>query len=127
MFALSKTRTIMPLALLAAIAMTCLQGAAFAADDTLPTRTVEVSAAGLNLADPADLARLDSRIERAARASCWTAEYRGLAGLAGREMCQKSAIASASGKRGLLVARAQSDQLAASAVQPAGTPAGTAQ
>ena len=32
MFAQTKSRTIMPLALLAAVAMTCLQGAAFAGE-----------------------------------------------------------------------------------------------
>ena len=52
MFAKSNSRTIMPLALLAAVAMTCLQGAAFAGTVPLEAngRMETISVTGLNLA-----------------------------------------------------------------------------
>jgi UrcA family protein len=104
----------MPMALLAAVAMTCLQGAAFAGVPMQPThRTVQVSAKGLNLANPADLARLNQRIGAAAADACKPEDFRDLRAVADRPACVKAAIASANAKRDVLVARAQAEQLAA--------------
>lgn len=122
MFALSRTRTIMPLALIAAVAMTCLQGAAFAGVPMEANhRTTEVSVTGLNLANPADVARLDTKIQRAARAVCKPEDARDLLAASKRSGCESAAITAASSKRDVLVARAQSEQLAARAQQPVGT------
>ncbi|WP_199556272.1 UrcA family protein [Sandaracinobacteroides hominis] len=122
MFALSKTRTSMPLALIAAVAMTCLQGAAFAGvPEGGDFRTTQVSTSGLNLANPADVEKLDARIERAARSVCMQEDNRDLAAATARATCERASIAAASSKRDVLVARAQSEQMASRVQQPAGT------
>ena len=119
MFAKSNSRTIMPLALLAAVAMTCLQGAAFAGvvPQEFNGKTVKISVAGLNLASPDAQAQLDARIQRAVRNVCAPADYRDLRAMADRPACEKAAYSSASARRDVLVARAQSEQLAAGTVQ----------
>ncbi len=121
--ALSKSRTIMPLALLAAVAMTCLQGAAFAG--TMPVegefRTAKVSTTGLNLANPSHVAVLDERIGRAARSVCSPDNGRDLYSVSQRASCINAAMAGATAKRDVLVARAQSEQMAARADAPVGT------
>ena len=119
MFAKSNSRTIMPLALLAAVAMTCLQGAAFAGAVPLEAngRMETISVTGLNLASPEVQAQLEARIQRAVRSVCAPADYRDLRAMADRPACEKAARASADARRDVLVARAQSEQLAASAVQ----------
>lgn len=115
MFAFSRTRTFMPLALLAAVAMTCLQGAAFAG--TVPmepvNRTVQLSTAGLNLASPEAQAKVDATIRRAVRTVCAPVDARDLRAFADRPACERAALASARAKRDLLVARAQAEQMAA--------------
>ncbi len=117
------TRTFVPMAALAAVAMTFLQTAAFAGDVPMVAthRTAEVNAAGLNLANPADLALLDKRLQAAAKTVCAPTDYRDLRQLSDRASCQKAAIAAASARRDVLVARAQSDQLASNQRAPAGT------
>lgn len=118
--AFSTTRTFMPLALLAAVAMTCLQGAAFAG--TVPMdathRTVQVPIGELNLANPAGVAKLDARLRAAARQVCAPEDSRDLRAIADRASCERAAIARATAKRDVLVARAQAEQLA-SRGQPA--------
>lgn len=120
--AYSSTRTFMPLALLAAVAMTCLQGAAFAG--TVPmeatNRTIEVDVSGLNLANPAVVAKLDERLRAAARRVCAPSDYRDLRAMADRAACEKTAYSRAMAKRDVLVARAQAEQLASRAA-PADT------
>jgi UrcA family protein len=110
-----KTRTFMPMALLAAVAMTCLQGAAFAGAVPMEAnhRTAMVDASDLNLADPTHVAKLDDRIERAADKVCKPSDFRDLKGMSERPACKRTAIAAAASKRDVLVARAQSEQLAA--------------
>jgi UrcA family protein len=120
--AFSSTRTFMPLALLAAVAMTCLQGAAFAAEVPMESthRTMKVSISDLNLANPAGVAELDSRLRVAAKRVCAPANYRDLRALADRAPCERTAMERAGAKRDVLVARAQAEQLA-SRSQPAAT------
>jgi UrcA family protein len=102
-----------PLAFLAAVAMTCLQGAAFAGTPIVPTgRTADVSVADLRLADPADVARLDQRIARAAERVCRPDDSRDLRAVAGRAACKRAAIAAATERRDVLVAAARSGELA---------------
>ncbi len=117
--AFSRTRTFMPLALLAAVAMTCLQGAAFAGTVPMePTHhSVKVPIGGLNLANPAGVAKLDARLRAAAKQVCAPADYRDLRAMADRASCQRTALERATAKRDVLVARAQAEQLA-SRVQP---------
>lgn len=101
---------IAPLALAAAIGLTFLQTAAFASP--VQHRTVEVSAADLNLASPADVTRLDARIARAARTACQPADSRSLAALSHRAACEAEAIANATPRKEQLVALARSPQVA---------------
>ena len=102
-----------PLALAAAIGITFLQTAAFAGPVSAEThRTVEVSVKDLNLANPADVTKLDGRIARAAKTACEPADWRNLTEVAARPACEASAIASATPKKQQLVARAQSEQVA---------------
>ena len=101
-----------PLAFAAAIGLTFLQTAAFAAPAPAH-RTVQVSVADLNLANPADLTRLDARIARAARAACEPADWRSVSELSARSTCEAGAIASATPKKQQLVALAHSGQVAA--------------
>jgi UrcA family protein len=110
----APTRTFMPLALLAAVAVTCLQGAAFAGAVPMePTqRTVSVPVAGLNLASPEAQANLDATLKRAARQVCAPADYRDLRAVADRAACEKTALATAKARRDVLVARAQAEQMA---------------
>jgi UrcA family protein len=120
--AFSSTRTFMPLALLAAVAITCLQGAAFAAEVPMEStyRTVKVPVGGLNLASPADVEQLDARLRAAAKRVCAPENNRDLRALADRAPCERTAIERATVKRDVLVARAQAEQLA-SRSQPAAT------
>jgi UrcA family protein len=121
--AYTPSRTFMPLALIAAVAMTCLQGAAFAG--TVPmeatNRTIEVPLAGLNLASPADVEQLDARIRSAARTVCTPENHRDLRAMADRPACEATAINRASARRDVFVARAQSEQLAARSQMVPGT------
>jgi UrcA family protein len=119
--AFSSTRTFMPLALLAAVAMTCLQGAAFAGAVPMEAthRTVEVPVGALNLANPAGAAVLDTRLRAAARQVCAPEDHRDLRAIADRAACERTALSRAQAKRDVLVARAQAEQLASRA-QPAG-------
>lgn len=116
----STTRTFMPLALLAAVAMTCLQGAAFAGGVPMEAtpRTAQVPLSGLNLSNPADVEQLDARIRTAAQTVCAPADYRDLRAMSDRPACEATAIKRATAKRDVLVARAQAEQLAARS-QPA--------
>jgi UrcA family protein len=120
--AFSSTRTFIPLALLAAVTMTCLQGAAFAG--TMPMesthRSVKVAIDGLNLANPAGVAMLDTRLRMAAKQVCAPHDYRDLRAVADRASCERTALERATAMRDVLVARAQAEQLAARA-QPAAT------
>ena len=121
--AFSSTRTFMPLALLAAVAMTCLQGAAFAG--TVPMeathRTVQVPIGELNLANPAGVAKLDARLRAAAKKVCAPEDYRDLRAMADRASCEKTALERAAARRDVLVARAQAEQLASRAAPAAST------
>ena len=105
----------MPLALVAAIAMTCLQGAEFAGGVPMESnaRSVEVPLSGLNLASPADVERLDARLRTAARTVCAPQDHRDLQGMSDRAACEKTALQRATARRDVLVARAQAEQLAA--------------
>ncbi len=105
-----------PFAFLAAVGITFLQTAAFAAPVAAQgaQRTVLVSVKDLNLANPADVTRLDARIARAAKAACEPGDWRNLKELTMRPSCESSAIAAATPKKEKLVAMAQSAQLAAS-------------
>lgn len=110
----SRSRTLMPLALLAAVAMTCLQGAAFAGAVPMEAngRTVTIDTSGMNLSNPAEVAELNDRIKRAARTVCTPENGRDLEAMANRAACQRVALGNASAKRDVLVARAQAEQLA---------------
>lgn len=121
--AYSSTRTFMPLALLAAVAMTCLQGAAFAGPVPMEAthRTVKVPVGELNLANPDGVARLDARLRAAAKQVCSPADYRDLRAMADRASCQRIALERANAKRDVLVARAQAEQLASRAQPSANT------
>ena len=102
-----------PLALAAAIGITFLQTAAFAGPAHMPAhRTIAVSVSDLDLANPADIGRLDARIAHAAKAACQPDDWRSLGEIAARPACEANAIASATPAKRQLVARAQSDQLA---------------
>ncbi|MCG2841790.1 UrcA family protein [Sandaracinobacter sp. RS1-74] len=101
-----------PLALAAAIVITFAQTAAFAAPADVAPRSLEVTTRGLNLANPADVAALDVRINRAARAVCNAGDWRNLKAVSERAACQATAIASAAPKKEQLVALAQSGQVA---------------
>ena len=103
-----------PLAFLAAVGITFLQTAAFAgaAPQEATHRTALVSVKDLNLANPADVTRLDVRIAHAAKTACTPADWRNLSEMAARQSCEATAIASATPKKQQLVARAQSEQLA---------------
>lgn len=108
-----------PMALVAAVGLTFLQTAAFAGTPMQPThRTVSVQTADLNLANPADVARLDARIANAARTVCTPADWRSLREVADRPACVKAAVAAATERKVQLVARAQTEQLAAAASRP---------
>lgn len=115
----STTRTFLPLTLLGAVALTCLQGAAFAASVPMEatSRTAQVPLSGLNLASPADVAQLDARIRNAARTVCAPADHRDLRAMSDRPACEATAIKRATAKRDVLVARAQAEQLAARSQQ----------
>ncbi len=119
--AFSGTRTFMPLALLAAVAMTCLQGAAFAAEAPMgaTNRTAKVPVGDLNLANPAGVAALDARLRAAAKRVCAPQVYRDLAAMADRATCERNAMERAGARRDVLVARAQAEQLAAQTQQAA--------
>jgi UrcA family protein len=110
----SRSRTLMPLALLAAVAMTCLQGAAFAGAVPMETngRTITIDTSGMNLSNPAEVAQLNDRIQRAARSVCTPANGRDLEAMANRAACQRVALGNATAKRDVLVARAEAEQLA---------------
>jgi UrcA family protein len=110
----SRSRTLMPLALLAAVAMTCLQGAAFAGAVPMVAngRTVTIDTSDLNLANPAVVAGLNDQIKRAARTVCTPDDYRDLEAMANRAACERTAVNKAHAKRDVLVARAQAEQLA---------------
>lgn len=108
-----------PFAFIAAVGITFLQTAAFAGPAT--HRTVQVSVADLNLANPADVTRLDARIARAAKASCQPADWRNVAELSARTACTSSAISAASPRKAQLVALAQSAQLASRSPEAANT------
>lgn len=103
-----------PLAFVAAVGITFLQTAAFAgpAPAGAAYRTVQVSVKDLNLANPADVTRLDARIAYAAKAACEPSDWRNVKELTLRPSCEASAIASAAPKKDRLVALAQSSQLA---------------
>lgn len=118
----TATRTFMPLALLAAVVVTCLQGAAFAGGVPMEptTRTVSVPVGGLNLASPEAQDRLDATLRRAARQVCAPQDYRDLRAVADRAACEKAAFATARARRDVLVAQAQAGQLASRVtVEPA--------
>lgn len=110
----SRSRTLMPLALLAAVAMTCLQGAAFAGAVPMVAngRTITIDTSDLNLANPAVVAGLNEQIKRAARTVCQPDDFRDLEAMANRAACQRTAISNAHAKRDVLVARAEAEQLA---------------
>jgi UrcA family protein len=116
---LSTTRASLPIALFGAVALTCLQGPAFAASVPMEatSRTAQVPLSGLNLASPADVAKLDVRIRTAARTVCAPADYRDLRAISDRPACEATAIKRATAKRDVLVARAQAEQLAARSQQ----------
>jgi len=114
-FIFSRSRTFMPMALMAAVAMTCLQGAAFAGTSPAQSdhRIAEVNSTGLNLAKSVDVDALDARIKRAARAVCVPTDWRNLKQAAASTRCQRDAIANAQAERDVMVARAEAMQMAA--------------
>lgn len=119
----TPSRTVLPLALVAAVAATFLQGAAFASPAMAPThRTITIPVKGLDLARSKDVARLDMRIKAAAHIVCKPEDARNLRAYASRADCEKSAIADATGKRDGLVAQAQ-DQAIRIAATPKADPA----
>jgi UrcA family protein len=121
--AYSATRTFMPLALIAAVAMTCLQGAAFAGAVPMEAthRTVQVPIGELNLANPAGVAKLDTRLRAAAKKVCAPEDSRDMRAIADRATCERTALNRARAKRDVLVARAQAEQLASRAQPVAST------
>lgn len=108
---------LVPLSLAAALAMTALQGAAFAAAPAAPTRTISVDARGLDLTGAAGRAGLDERIETAARRACRPDDMRDLNAAAFAAACQREAVAAARGARDALVARAESGARSASRIE----------
>lgn len=108
-----------PLAFIAAVGITFLQTAAFAGPVT--HRVVQVSVADLNLANPADVTRLDARIAKAAKTACEPADWRAVAELSARATCTSNAIAAASPRKAQLVALAQSAQLASRSTEAGNT------
>lgn len=99
------------LALVAAIALTGLQTAAFANDHVAPTtRTVQVRTADLNLTSPEGQAQLDRRIEIASRRVCQSADARSVRAQAKTRKCEEAALTSARDQRDVIVARADARQ-----------------
>jgi UrcA family protein len=95
------------LALVAAIALTGLQTAAFANDGMAPdARTIEVTTADLNLSSPEGRARLDRRIEIASRKVCQGPDARSVRAQSKIRKCEEAALASARDQRDVIVARA---------------------
>jgi len=104
----TRSPAILPLALIAAVAAICLQGAAFAQVPMQPThRTMELKLNGLDLSSPSDLALLTSRIRIAASTVCKPEDFRDHRAFADRAACQKAAIGAATAQRDGLVAQAQ--------------------
>ena len=103
-----------PFAFIAACGITFLQTAAFAAPapGAVTYRTVQVAVSDLNLANPADITRLDARIVRAAKFACEPADWRNLQAVSARSSCVSAAVAAAAPRKDQLVATAQSAQLA---------------
>lgn len=96
-----------PLALAAAITLTCLSGAAFAGVPQVASgRSVDVPTSGLDLAIEQDRAKLDQRIALAARRVCTPDDGRDLAAMANRPACEQAAIAAARPQRDEMFARA---------------------
>lgn len=113
----TKSRAILPLALIAAVAATLFQGAAFAGTPMEPNgRNILVSVKGLDLANPRDVAVLNARLKSAARSVCSTPDIRGLSALAQRSACEELALATAGKKRDTLIAEAQGQSVRTAAV-----------
>lgn len=116
-------RPLVPLALAAAVAVTALQGAAFAATPERPsaaaTRSVMVDARGLDLASPAGAAVFDRRIETAARRACRPDDMRNLTARAAAAQCRREAVAAARAPRDAMVARAERGLPTASRIEMA--------
>lgn len=110
-------RPLVPLALVAAFAMTALQGAAFAAAPEAPTRSVTVDARGLDLTSAAGVAAFDERIETAARRACRPADARDLKAQTIAAQCAREAVAAARAPRDALVARAEGGARLASRIE----------
>lgn len=107
-----KTRTVMIAAALAALATPALTTPAIAAD-----RSITVTSSDLDLTQSADRAKLDGRIETAARMICETGA-RDAAALKAERECQADAIANATAQKNLAVAKARDVRLAAITVDP---------
>ena len=108
---LSAPRRIMPLAVVGAIAMTMLQGAAFASEAPAAARTtVIVSYSDLNLADPTHVAEFDRRIAKAAKRACSAQNWRDLKSMSEAPGCRAAAVANAQSKRDVVVAEAHTRQ-----------------
>lgn len=108
-------------ALVAAVALTGLQGAAFAAEAMVPNgRTLAVSTTGLDLADAGHVATLDRRIADAARRVCAVADHRDLSAVAAQARCRETAIAAAGARRDTLIAAATGRERLASRTPSAG-------
>jgi UrcA family protein len=110
MFALSQSRTILPVAMLAAVAATCLQFAAFAAPGPFEPRSIKVHFGDLDLTTPAGVKRFDERIAVAVRNVCLPTERRA-AGARSQEMeCRQAARTRAFAQRDLKVQQAMAGE-----------------
>jgi len=115
----TPSRTFLPLALIAAVAVTLVQGVAFAATPMEPNgRKTLVSVKGLDLTSPRDVAILDARLKSAARSVCSTTDMRSLSALAQRTACEEKAMAVAGKRRDTLIADAQGQSVRTAAVAP---------
>ena len=104
----TQSRAVLPLALIAAVAATFLQGAAFASPAPAAThRTLSIPVNGLDLSRSQDVAKLTLHIQSAARTVCKPEDARNLKAQIGRSDCENQAIGMAVGQRDTLVAQAQ--------------------
>lgn len=108
--ALSKSRTILPAPLLAAVAATCFQFSAFASEPRVEQRSVKVHYGDLDLTTPAGVARFDQRIAAAVRNVCRPADRRAAAAFTMEMECRDAASARALAQRNLKVQQAMAGE-----------------
>ncbi len=107
-------------AIVIACAATVVTVASVASPAQAQTPSVRVSAAGIDLSEPAGQARLQAMVRQAARAACGTRDAFDLQGREAAARCFHAAIAGAEPRVQRLAERARSERLAA-APAPAAT------